>query len=227
MKAYMTKWSLFYKEDIMPQETFFNLPDNKRNLIISAAMHEFSKNNYKTASINKICKKANIPKGSFYQYFTDKLDLYVYIMSFAIEKKVKFFSDVISKFNTLTMFKQLRLLFVKGIEFAKKYPLYAELGEQFSKEHDELAKSAVIKAGDKQAQSLFMQMICNAKMKGEIDGNVDSFALCLLLKTLNSTVNEYMLEKSGNACCVYSEEELLSFVDSLLKIVFCGILNKT
>ena len=128
-------------------------------------MHEFSKNNYKTASINKICKKANIPKGSFYQYFTDKLDLYVYIMSFAIEKKVKFFSDVISKFNTLTMFKQLRLLFVKGIEFAKKYPLYAELGEQFSKEHDELAKSAVIKAGDT-STILFMQMICN-KMKGE------------------------------------------------------------
>jgi len=65
----------------MPQETFFNLPDDKRNLIISSAMQEFSQSNYNTASINQICKKAKIAKGSFYQYFNDKLDLYVYIMT--------------------------------------------------------------------------------------------------------------------------------------------------
>ena len=70
----------------MPKETFFNLPDDKRKLIISSAMQEFSKTNYDTASINQICKKSNIPKGSFYQYFADKLDLYVYIMTLAIEK---------------------------------------------------------------------------------------------------------------------------------------------
>jgi len=46
----------------MPKETFFNLPKDKRNLIISAAMDEFSKAGYNTASINQICKKSNIPK---------------------------------------------------------------------------------------------------------------------------------------------------------------------
>lgn len=74
----------------MPQETFFNLPDSKRKLIISAAIHEFSIANYNTASINQICKKTNIAKGSFYQYFADKLDLYVYIMTLGIEEKIKF-----------------------------------------------------------------------------------------------------------------------------------------
>lgn len=210
----------------MPQDTFFNLPDDKRNLIIYEATLEFSKNSYNTASINQICKKANIPKGSFYQYFADKLDLYVYIMTLAIEEKVKFFSDVISEFNTLTLFEQLRLLFIKGIEFANKHHLYAQLGQQFSSENDQSAKSAVIKAGDKQAQSLFMQMICNAKTKGEIDGNVDSLAFCLLLKSLYSAVNEYVLEKFGNTSYVYKEDQILSFVDSLLNIIFNGIINK-
>jgi len=32
----------------MPKETFFNLPKDKRNLIISAAMDEFSKAGYNT-----------------------------------------------------------------------------------------------------------------------------------------------------------------------------------
>lgn len=103
----------------MPKETFFNLPRDKRNLIISAAIEEFSKADYNTASINQICKKSNIPKGSFYQYFTDKLDLYVYIMTIAIEEKIKFFSDVISEFPTLTLLEQICLLFLKGLEFAK------------------------------------------------------------------------------------------------------------
>jgi len=44
---------------------------------------------------------------------------------------------------------------------------------------------------------LFMQMIHNAKTKGEIDSKVDSLALCLLLQSLNSAVNKYMIGKFG------------------------------
>ena len=72
----------------MPQATFFNLPNDKKNLIISAAIDQFSSANYDKASINQICKKSNIAKGSFYQYFTDKMDLYAYIMTLAIEEKI-------------------------------------------------------------------------------------------------------------------------------------------
>lgn len=210
----------------MPQETFFNLPDDKRSLIISAAMDEFSKADYNTASINQICNKSNIAKGSFYQYFADKLDLYVYIMTLAIEEKIKFFSSVIAEFHTLSLLEQFRLLFLKGVEFAKKYPQYAALGEQFSKESDDLAKSSVIKEGDKQSETLFMQMIENAKAKGEIDSRVNSLALSLLLQSLNSTVNKYMLDKFGTVNYEQNEEGINDFVDSLLYIIFNGIQNK-
>ena len=210
----------------MPKKTFLNLPDDKRNLVISAAVHEFSKNNYNTASINQICKNSNIPKGSFYQYFTDKLDLYIYIMISAIKEKIRFFSTVTAEFNTLTLLDQFRLLFLKGMEFARKHPLYAALGEQFSKENDESAKSAVIKEGDKLSESLFIQMIENAKKKGEINRSVDSFALSLLLQSLNNAVNKYMLNKFGNVNYEHNEEDINSFVDSLLGIIYYGIRNK-
>ncbi|WP_373000039.1 TetR/AcrR family transcriptional regulator [Lutispora sp.] len=210
----------------MPQETFFNLPDDKRSLIISAAMDEFSKADYNTASVNQICNKSNIAKGSFYQYFADKLDLYVYIMTLAIEEKIKFFSSVIAEFHTLSLLEQFRLLFLKGVEFAKKYPQYAALGEQFTKENDESVKSAVIKEGEKQSESLFLQMIDNAKAKGEIDSRVDSLALSLLLQSLNSIVNKYMIDKFGTVNYEQNEEGINDFVDSLLYIIFNGIQNK-
>ena len=211
----------------MPQDTFFNLPEDKRNLIISSAVDEFSKAGYNTASINQICKKSNIAKGSFYQYFKDKLDLYVYIMTLAIKEKVNFFSTAIEESHNLTFIEQFRLLFLKGIEFAKKHPQYAALGEQFSKENDESAKSAVIKEGDKQSEVLFIQMIENAKTKGEIDSSVDSLALSMLLQSLTGAVNKYMLNKFGNIGYEYNEDDVNNFADSLLHILFNGIRNNS
>lgn len=65
----------------MPKQTFFNLPKEKRDRIIAAAKEVFSKNSYEEASINQIVKLAQIPRGSFYQYFEDKDDLYGYLSS--------------------------------------------------------------------------------------------------------------------------------------------------
>jgi AcrR family transcriptional regulator len=65
----------------MPKQTFFNLPKEKRDRIIAAAKEVFSKNSYEEASINQIVKLAQIPRGSFYQYFADKDDLYGYLSS--------------------------------------------------------------------------------------------------------------------------------------------------
>lgn len=210
----------------MPNPAFFNLSEDKRNLVISAAFEEFSTASYDTASINQICKKSSIAKGSFYQYFIDKLDLYVYIMTLAIEAKTTFFSAVLNQFKTLTLLEQIHLLFIKGIEFAKAYPQYAALGEQFSRENNERAKRAVIKEGEKQSETLFIQMIDHAKLKGEIDHNIDTLALSMLLQSLNKSVNEYMQNKFNDTSYKHYDEGANKLVDSLLEIIFNGIKNK-
>lgn len=62
----------------MPNETFFNLPDEKQKRILEAAKKEFSQSALKDASIANIVKNAEISRGSFYQYFMDIEDLYLY-----------------------------------------------------------------------------------------------------------------------------------------------------
>ncbi len=49
----------------MPTETFFNLPDEKKERIIEAAIDEFAENGLKNAKVNEIVRKSSIPKGSF------------------------------------------------------------------------------------------------------------------------------------------------------------------
>lgn len=62
----------------MPTQTFFHLPKEKQKRLIEAARIEFSRVPLKEASIANIVKLADIPRGSFYQYFEDKEDLYFY-----------------------------------------------------------------------------------------------------------------------------------------------------
>lgn len=64
----------------MPKETFYRLPDEKRERIMAAAEREFLENSFEAASINRIIKEAAIPRGSFYQYFEDKKDIFLYIV---------------------------------------------------------------------------------------------------------------------------------------------------
>lgn len=64
----------------MPTTTFFNLPPPKRERLIRAAMAEFSRKSFGDASINRIIQDAGISRGSFYQYFADKSDLFRYVL---------------------------------------------------------------------------------------------------------------------------------------------------
>ena len=64
----------------MPTSTFFRLPEEKRERLIDAAWAEFTGNSYTDASINRIIHRARIPRGSFYQYFQDKDDLFWYLL---------------------------------------------------------------------------------------------------------------------------------------------------
>ena len=64
----------------MPSSTFFRLPEEKRQRLLDAAWEEFSRVSFADASINQIIHAANISRGSFYQYFTDKEDLTAYML---------------------------------------------------------------------------------------------------------------------------------------------------
>lgn len=65
----------------MPSERFLNLPEEKKSRILEAAIREFNRAEFEQVSINRIIQDAGIPRGSFYQYFENKEDLAVYLIS--------------------------------------------------------------------------------------------------------------------------------------------------
>ena len=70
----------------MPTKTFVSLNNKKQDLIFQVALQEFADCGYTQASTNTICKKAGISKGSMFQYFPNKEDLFVFVIRRALKE---------------------------------------------------------------------------------------------------------------------------------------------
>jgi len=64
----------------MPKATYFRLPAEKRHRLMDAAVQEFTRAPFAKASVSNIIQTAGIPRGSFYQYFEDKQDIFYFML---------------------------------------------------------------------------------------------------------------------------------------------------
>ncbi|AZU60923.1 TetR/AcrR family transcriptional regulator [Neobacillus mesonae] len=81
----------------MPKQTFFHLSKDKQDNLLQAAKNEFSRVPLHEASIANIIKAAGIPRGSFYQYFEDKEDLFYYLLSQLSQKNHERFISIMKE----------------------------------------------------------------------------------------------------------------------------------
>lgn len=111
----------------MTTSTFNNLSSEKKKRIFDAAVEEFSNKLFNDASINQIIKKAEIPKGSFYQYFDGKEDLYLYMMG-KIEDEKREITHSISFDQDADVFEIGMQKMKAAYEWGKLKPDYGRIG---------------------------------------------------------------------------------------------------
>lgn len=83
----------------MPTNTFLNLPEEKQKKIIEASYKEFERVPIEQVSIKNIVETAEIARGSFYQYFEDKDDLFEYVMNLKVGNMEKNIKKIIEEEN--------------------------------------------------------------------------------------------------------------------------------
>lgn len=83
----------------MPKRTFYNLPKEKQQVIVRSAKKEFSRVPFNKALISNIVKNADIPRGSFYQYFKDKEDAFFYLLKLKTKVHQNEFINILNRNN--------------------------------------------------------------------------------------------------------------------------------
>ncbi|WP_257141123.1 TetR/AcrR family transcriptional regulator [Bacillus sp. AFS015802] len=101
----------------LPKTTFFNLREEKRNVLVEAAKKEFSRVSLYEASIANILKTAGIPRGSFYQYFENKEDAFFYLVGEHARKRFETFISLLGAHEG-DLFEATRIMFHSMLEFS-------------------------------------------------------------------------------------------------------------
>lgn len=141
---------------LVPKELFFTIDPEKRSRIMEAAIHEFSSQMYDKASINQIIKEADISRGSFYQYFENKDDLYFFSIKTLLQATAYRFlkqfiaaqpEDIYAVYRALFAYN-LQLIsggeykdFFRNMYFGMNYRLQQELKAIFSSIRNEMLEN--------------------------------------------------------------------------------------
>jgi AcrR family transcriptional regulator len=109
----------------MPTTTFFALPAERRDRLVREAITEFSERSFAEASLSKIAQRSRIPKGSFYQYFEDKLDLYRWLITDEAPRHKRAFIGESS--GSGDFWDGFETLIERGMAFLVEHPRLARL----------------------------------------------------------------------------------------------------
>lgn len=109
----------------MPKATFFGLPDERRDRLVHEAIVEFADRTYTEASLSQIARRSRIPKGSFYQYFEDKLDLYRWLLTEEAPRQKRVFLGVARLEGDF--WARLETIIERGMAFLVEHPRLARL----------------------------------------------------------------------------------------------------
>ena len=176
----------------MCRETFRRLPEEKRTRFLDAAWGEFTRVGIEDVSINQIVQKAGVPRGSFYQYFSDKGDLFTYLMERRqTQEQIEDLQQSVSAVNSL------KGLYTENEQLKATIQDLEEQLEQLNAEHEDLTQSFVSLEEEKanaekglQAMDWFWQ-IDEAYAKGK-------YSLCRsLIRSLEEAqLHEYLPKES-------------------------------
>ncbi len=155
----------------MPTDTFHRLPDARRSRLVDEAVREFSEHAFHEASLSRIARSTRIAKGSFYQYFDDKLDLYRWLITEEAPRlKRAFIGERRASDDFWASFER----FVeRGMAFLVQHPRFARLSAVAADPSADPAirglHSAICDAGLAELRSRLEEGIA----EGAIDANVD------------------------------------------------------
>ncbi len=114
----------------MPSKTFFNLPEQKQERILAAAVKEFGQRNVREANLSNIIQDAGISRGSIYQYFTNKEDLYVYVFDTLRTRRADYVKPAFKLYKKEPFIRFFEEFYMLDSEYLLNNPDHIELGKQ-------------------------------------------------------------------------------------------------
>lgn len=173
-------------------EKFLNLPVEKQNNIINAALKAFGTSGYKKTSTSDIAAAAEISKAMVFHYFGTKKALYFYLIDYCGNIVVKEVEENFD-YTATDFFERIRLSSYIEISLLKKHPAILAFLTSVYFEEDEEVKEEVktaLEKGEGFRNKIALDGMDFTKFKENID-------LKLLMKMLSWIGDGYAKQLSN------------------------------
>ena len=205
----------------MPKQTFYNLKEDKRNLIINESKKEFAEYGYYNSKIQRISTNSKIPVGSFYQYFNDLDDLFFYLIELLAKRKLEIIEEYLDKVTENCFKEKLKAIFLAGIDFTihedKAYELSCVLNSLIKDPNMSAKYQSLIK----NTPNFFEELVLEGIQNKEIRSDMTTELFSIIFFKLHEGIISYLglLEDKNKL----DETKLNRLVDLEMSLLFNGI----
>jgi len=209
----------------MPKQTFLNLPDEKRKVIVGAAIDEFVQYGLENASTNRIVANSGISKGSFYQYFEDKQDVFMYLLTVLENEKMEYFKGKHPPSMNMDTFQYFRWMIKEGMEFNTSNPRLTQAISRVMFGEGMYYGNVFSDVRERTAQGLHA-MIEQAIERGEVDPSVDVELAVMVMETWSNAISTYVMNegmKQKNIMKWMRSAKVQERIDKMLYVMEYGL----
>jgi AcrR family transcriptional regulator len=162
--------------------TWARVDPARRTAIIEAAESEFGAHGFSRGSLNVIARRAGVAKGSLFQYFADKRDLYAFIADIGSQRVRSYIEDLIRELDpSRPFFEFLTDLLDAWVAYFAEHPRERALHAAASLEVDTDARVSVRSVIHRHYLEVLRPLVRDAQIRGDLRADSDTDALLSLL----------------------------------------------
>ena len=166
----------------MPTVTWARVDPGRRAAIMAAAEAEFAAHGFSRGSLNVIARRAGVAKGSLFQYFADKRDLYSFIADVASQRVRCYMEGRIRELDaSRPFFEFLTDLLDDWVAYFADHPRERSLHAAASFEVDTDARVGVRAVIHRHYLEVLRPLVRDAHARGDLRPEADTDALLSLL----------------------------------------------
>jgi AcrR family transcriptional regulator len=166
----------------MPTVTWARVDPARRAAIVEAAEAEFGTHGFSGGSLNVIARRAGVAKGSLFQYFADKRDLYAFVADVAAQRVRSYMEDRIRELDpSREFFGFLTDLLDDWVAYFADHPRERALHAAVSMEVDTDARISVQPVIHRHYLEVLRPLVGEAQGRGDLRADADTGALLSLL----------------------------------------------
>lgn len=213
----------------MPKDTFFNLDEEKQERVVRSAVSEFLKHGFEKGNVGDIAKSAGVAKGSIYQYFENKKELFLYSVRWSLD----YFIKKVSKFvyprnvNIFDYFYQSSEQILEQFRDDRELTIFIQ--DVFLGKYSGLTDES-IDVMMKSADEYVLNLIREGKKNGSIRKDIDDDILAMFMTGASMKIKQNMLSKARSAGSDFIDEGLDKYdrdINAMLELLKNGMGEKS